>query len=57
MYGDQGISSRKYDEGMYGELMNTDSDEEKITNYNVATCTQDSILLEKRKTAEQRHTQ
>ena len=47
VYGDQGISSRKYDEDTYGELMNTDSDEEKIVNYNVALCTQDSVSLEK----------
>ena len=37
--------------------MNTDSDEEKIINYNVALCTQDSMSLKKKKTAEQRHTQ
>ena len=36
MYGDQGISLRKYEEDMYGELMNTDSNEEKNVNYNVA---------------------
>ena len=43
MYGDQGISSRKYDEDTYGELMNTDSNEEKIINHNVALCAQDSV--------------
>ena len=48
MYGDQGISMRKYEEDMYGELMNTDSNEEKNVNYNVAICTQDSVLLEKK---------
>ena len=48
VYGDQGISSRKYDEETYGELLNTDSDEEKIVNYNVALCTQDSVSLEKK---------
>ena len=48
VYGDQGISARKYDEEMYGELMNTDSDEEKIINYNVALCAQDSVSLEKK---------
>ena len=48
VYRDQGISLRKYDEDTYGELMNTDSDEEKIVNYNVALCTQDSMLLEKK---------
>ena len=48
VYRDQGISSRKYEEDMYGELMNTDSDEEKIVNYNMALCAQDSMLLEKK---------
>ena len=48
MYGDQGISSRKYEEDMYGELMDTESDEEKIVNYNMALCTHDSVLLEKK---------
>ena len=47
VYRDQGVSSRKYDEDTYGELMNTDSDEEKIVNYNVALCAQDSVSLEK----------
>ena len=31
---------------MYGELMNTDSDEEKNINYNVALSAQDSVSLE-----------
>ena len=48
VHGDQGISSRKYEEDMYGELMNTDSDEEKIINYNMALCPQDSMSLEKK---------
>ena len=48
VYGDQGISSRKYEEDMYGELMNTDSDEEKIIKYNVALCAQDSVSMEKK---------
>ena len=48
VYEDQGISSRKYEEDTYGELMNTDSDEEKIANYNVALCTQDSVSMEKK---------
>ena len=49
VYRDQGITSRKFDKDMYGELMNTDSNEEKIVNYNVALCTQDSVLLEKKR--------
>ena len=48
-YRDQGIRLRKYDEETYGELMNTDSDEEKIINYNMALCTQDSVSLEKKR--------
>ena len=47
VYGDQGVSSRKY-EDTYGELMNTDSDEEKIVNYIMALCIQDSVSLEKK---------
>ena len=38
VYRDQAIASRKFDEDRYGELMNTDSDEEKIIKYNVALC-------------------
>ena len=49
VYRDQGISSTKYKEDMYGELMNTDSDEEKNVNYNVALCAQDSVSLEKKR--------
>ena len=49
VYGDQGISSIKYEEDMHGELMNTDSDEEKNVKYNVALCTQDSVSLEKKR--------
>ena len=58
VYGDQGITSRKFDEDMYRELMNTDSNEEQIIRCNVALCAQDSVSLEKKtKMAEQRHTQ
>ena len=45
---DQGINLRKYNKDMYGELMNTDSNEEKIVNYNMTLCTQDSMSLEKK---------
>ena len=48
VYRDEGISSTKYEEDMYGELMNTDSDEEKNIKYNVALCAQDSVSLEKK---------
>ena len=46
VYRDQGDNSRKYDKDTYGELMNTDSDEEKIVNYNMALYVQDSVSLE-----------
>ena len=48
MYREQGISSTNYEVHTYGELMNTDSDEEKNVNYNVALCAQDSVSLEKK---------
>ena len=48
VYGDQGITSRKFDEDTYGELMNTDSDEEQIIKCNVALCAQDTVSLEKK---------
>ena len=47
VYGDQGITSKTFDKDTYGELMNTDSDEEQIVKYNVALCAQDSVSLEK----------
>ena len=49
VYRDQGITSRKFDEDTYGELMNTDSDEEQIVKYNVALCAQDSVSQEKKR--------
>ena len=48
VYGDQGITSRKFDKDTYGELMKTDSNEEQIIKYNVALCAQDSVSLEKK---------
>ena len=48
VYGDQGISSKTYDEETYGDLLKTDSDEEPVIKYNVALCTQDSMSLEKK---------
>ena len=54
VYGDQGVTSRKFYEDMYGELMNTDSDEEQIVKYNVALCTQDSVSLEKKQRRQNR---
>ena len=54
VYGDQGITSKNFDEEMNGDLMNTDSDEDSAIKYNVAQCAQD---WEKTKTTEQGHTQ
>ena len=48
VYGDQCISSKTYDEEMYGGLLKTDSDEEPIVKYNVTLCAQDSVSLEKK---------
>ena len=48
VYGDQGVTSREFYEDTYGELMNTDSDEEHIVKYNVALCAQDSVSLEEK---------
>ena len=48
VYGDQGISTKTYDEETYGDLLKTESDEEPVVKYNVALCTQDSVSLEKK---------
>ena len=49
VYRDQGISSKTYDEEMYGDLLKTDSDEKPVVKYNVALCAQDSVSLEKKR--------
>ena len=49
VYGDQGISSKTFDEDTYGDLLKTDSDEEPVVKYNVALCAQDSVSLEKKR--------
>ena len=48
VYGDQGISTKTYDEGTYGDLLKTDSEEESIVKYNLALSAQDSVSLEKK---------
>ena len=48
VYGDQGISTKTYDEEMYGDLLKTDSDEDSTIKYNVALYAQDSVSLEKK---------
>ena len=49
VYGDQGISSKTYDEETYGDLLKTDCDEEPVVKYYVALCAQDSVSLEKKR--------
>ena len=49
VYGDQGISTKTYDEETYGDLLKADSDEESIIKYNLALCTQNSVSLEKKR--------
>ena len=49
VYGDQGISSEKYDEDTYGDLMNTDSNDKQVIKYNVALIANDSVSLEKKR--------
>ena len=48
VYGDQGITSEKYYDETYGDLMNTDSDKDSAIKYDVAQCAQDSVSLEKK---------
>ena len=49
VYRDQGITSKKFDEDTYGDLMNTDSDKEPVIKYNVALCTHNSVSPEKKR--------
>ena len=48
VYRDHGITSEKYDNETYGDLMNTGSDEDSAIKYNVAQCAQDNVSLEKK---------
>ena len=49
VYGDQGITSEKYDKETYGDLMNTDNNEDSVIKYNVALLANDSVSLEKKR--------
>ena len=49
VYGDQSISSENYDEETYGDLLNTDSDDEQVIKYDVALLATDSVSLEKKR--------
>ena len=56
VYGDQGISTKTYDEETYRDLLKSDSDEESIVKYNVALCVKDSVSLEKKRRRLNRNT-
>ena len=43
VYGDQGITTEKYDEDTYGDLMDTDSNDDQIVKYNTALLANDSV--------------
>ena len=49
VYGDQGITPEKYNKDTYGDLMDTDSDEDQIVKYNTALLANDSVTLEKKR--------
>ena len=48
VYGDHGITSKFFGKDTYGEIINTDSNEEPVVKYNVALCEHDSMSLEKK---------
>ena len=49
VYGDQGVSTKNYDEETYRDLLKSDSDDDSIVKYNVALCVKDSVSLEKKR--------
>ena len=49
VYGDQGINTEEYEKAMYGDLMKTQSEEEEEVKCNVAQCTNNSVLLERKR--------
>ena len=49
VYGDQGVSTEEHDKATYGEPMKTQSKEEEEVKYNMALCTSNSMLLEKKR--------
>ena len=56
VYGDQGVSTKTYDEETYRDLLKSDSDEESIMKYNVALCVKDSVSLEQKRRRLNRNT-
>ena len=49
VYGDQGVSTEKYEKATYGKLMKTQSEEEEEVKCNVALCGNDSMSLQKKR--------
>ena len=49
MYGDQGINTEEYEKTIYGNLMQTQSDEENDVKCTVAQRANDSVILERKK--------
>ena len=49
VYGNQGITTEKYDEDTYGDLMDTDSDEDQIVKYNTTLLANDSVTVERKR--------
>ena len=49
VYGDQGINTEEYEKAIYGNLMQTQSDEENKVKCTVAQQANDSVILERKK--------
>ena len=49
VYGDQGINTEEYEKAIYGNLMQTQSDEENGVKCTVAQRANDSVILERKK--------
>ena len=49
MYGDQGINTEEYKKAIYGNLMQTQSDEENEVKCTIAQQANDSVILERKK--------
>ena len=49
VYGDQGINTEEYEKATYGDLMQTQSDEENEVKCTVAQGAKDSVILERKK--------
>ena len=48
VYGDEGINTEEYDKAIYGNLMQTQSDEENEVKCTVAQRVNDSVILERK---------